>query len=215
MPRSDTIPGTLSSTIRVARASASLPVLVAVAFALSAASCKRSDAPAAAAGDIARYHDKTFHVARVVDADTIDIAVPDGDEPTTRVRLWGVDAPEMGHHRAADAYYATESTAFAERTLAGRDVHVMLVPNPTRGHFGRLLAYLYLQSGGPLFNEMLIEQGYAYADPRFDHPYCERFMAIEQAARDARRGLWAAVTVEQMPKWRRQSERPSAKPVPP
>jgi endonuclease YncB( thermonuclease family) len=182
-------------------------LLLAWALALAAASCQRPPAPAASTDDHARYHDRTFRVARVVDGDTVDIAVPDGAKPTTRVRLWGVDAPEIRHGGSPEEYFGAQSAEFAERTLAGRDVHVLLVQHPTRGRFGRLLAYVHLDRGGPMFNELLIEQGCAYADPRFDHPHLDRFAELERAARQARRGLWAAVTVEQMPKWRQRTER--------
>lgn len=56
--------------------------------------------------------------------------------------------------------------------------------------FGRLLAYVYL-SGGELFNETLLSEGYAQlfiVAP--NDRYEARFEAAQQEARDAQRGLW-------------------------
>lgn len=157
--------------------------------------------------DHTRYHDRSFRVVRVVDGDTLDIDVPDGDKAVTRIRLWGVDAPELGHGDGPDWYFAAEATAFAERVLAGETVQVVLSPARTRGKYGRLLAYVYLERGGRMFNEMLLEEGYAYADLRFEHHDYRQFKLIERRARREGRGLWAGVTLEDMPPWRQRFER--------
>ncbi len=162
--------------------------------------------------DHARYHDRTFRVARVVDGDTLDIRVPDGDKPVTRIRLWGVDTPEVGRGDYAAMHFGLEAGEFAKRTLAGRDVHVVLVPGRTRGKYGRLLAYVFLERGAQMFNEMLLEKGYAYADLRFDHPYYKQFKDIEKRARRGGVGLWAAVTLDKMPGWKQRFERRALEP---
>lgn len=158
--------------------------------------------------DQSRYHDRSFRVARVVDGDTLDIVAPDAGKPVTRIRLWGVDAPESGPGRAM--HFGAEATAFARRTLGDRQVHVVLSPTRTRGKYGRLLAYVYLERGGPTFNEILLEEGYAYADYRFDHHYYNQFKVIEKRARREERGLWAEIAVERMPAWRQRYEARSA-----
>ena len=157
--------------------------------------------------DTACYHDRSFRVARVVDGDTLDIEVPDRDKPVTRIRLWGVDTPEVAGTRADEMYFGPEASAFAKETLAGRDVHVVLSPKRTRGKYGRLLAYVFMSRGGKMFNEMLLEGGYAYADRRFDHHYMDRFKRIEKQARSSGIGLWAAVELDQMPSWRQRFEK--------
>jgi len=48
--------------------------------------------------------------------------------------------------------------------------------------------------------------GYAYADLRFKHHYFRQFKAIELRARREKRGLWAEITLEQMPKWKQRFE---------
>ncbi len=163
--------------------------------------------PPTTGGDFARYHDRSFRVARVIDGDTLDIDAPDGDKQVTRIRLWGVDTPEVARGGGEDMHFGGEASAFAKQTLFDRRVHVVLSPKRTRGKYGRLLAYVFLERGGPMFNEMLLEEGYAYADLRFNHHYFKRFKAIEKRARKAGAGLWAGATIDKMPSWKQRFER--------
>ncbi len=120
--------------------------------------------------DYTRYHDRIFDVVNVVDGDTLDVAAPDGDYPTTRIRLWGVDTPEVGSDDQPAMYFGPEASSFALRRLMGRQARLVLSPTKTRGIYGRLLAYVYVGPCGEMFNESLLEHGYAYADCRCPHP---------------------------------------------
>lgn len=166
--------------------------------------------------DTARYHDKTFAVVHVVDGDTLDIDAPDPGtgKPKTRIRLWGVDSPEVAQRGRGDMHFGPQASAFAKDTLSGRDVHVVLSPRHTRDRYGRLLAYVFMERGGTMFNELLIEEGFAYADPRFDHHYETRFAAAERRARESRAGLWSGVKLADMPKWRQKREKKKTAPEP-
>lgn len=157
----------------------------------------------ATGSDMTRYHDKSFRVVKVVDGDTLDLDAPDGEQVFTRVRLWGVDTPELRGENGP-MHFGSEARDFAERTLMGRELHVVLDSRDTRDKYGRLLAFVQLERGGTMFNELLVEQGYAYADPRFDHPYKERFSALEARARRGKAGLWAELTPSDMPPWRQR-----------
>jgi micrococcal nuclease len=179
------------------------PLLVVAAIALVVGTRGIGRTPA---DDYARYHARGFRVVYVVDGDTFDIDAPDGDTSRTRIRLWGVDTPEIAHGEVPAMHFGPQAREFAESVLAGKDVHLVLVPNATRGLYGRLLAYAFLEPGGRMFNEMLVEHGLAYADTRFEHPYRSRFTAIEQRSRSAGVGLWAGVTRDEMPPWRRRRE---------
>ncbi len=161
--------------------------------------------------DFFRYHGRTFSVARVVDGDTLDIDAPDAGKPTTRIRLWGVDTPETGLGRTVEMFFGPEASAFAKSTLEGKRVHVVLSPRRTRGKYSRLLAYVFLERGGTMFNELLLEEGYAYADRRFPHHYKQQFEAIEKRARREGAGLWGSVEIDDMPPWRQRFERSDAK----
>ncbi len=104
--------------------------------------------PEAAGTDQGRYHDKFFRVVNVVDGDTFDIDVPDGDEAVTRIRLWGVDTPETKDVERGVMHYGPEATAFTREMVLGKQVRVVLEPfEESRGLYGRLLAYVYLEDG--------------------------------------------------------------------
>jgi micrococcal nuclease len=188
-----------------------------VAIVILAALARRSPHPAASAtlpvgADYPAYHDKTFKVVGIADGDTIYIDAPDQGRPKTRVRLLGLDAPEVEHPKEPAAYFGPEAAEFARKTLEGRDVFIVLSRKNTRDKYERLLAYIYLERGGSMFNEMLLEQGYAYADLKFDHEYRSQFADAEKRARRAKAGLWKAVRPDQMPAWRQNIEGPSRKP---
>jgi micrococcal nuclease len=184
-------------------------ILLAVASGLVLAllAWERIARPDRQADDYARYHDQGFVVVNVVDGDTIVIDAPDHSDRVTRIRLWGVDTPEVARGDKAGMHFGAEATEYAKAVLLGRRVHVALSPDKSRDKYDRLLAYVLLERGGRMFNEMLLEEGYSYADPRFEHHYARQFQALEKRARKAGRGLWAGVTREQMPGWRQRFER--------
>jgi micrococcal nuclease len=156
--------------------------------------------------DLARYHGGTFTVTRVVDGDTLHIAAPDGDHPTTKVRLLGIDAPETGDEAQGPMYYARDATEFAQQAARGRPVTVYLDEGGrSRGNYGRLLAYVELPDGRFL-NDVLLLEGYAYADLRFRHSRYQKFQQLQTVARSLRKGLWAGVSREQLPSWLQQMQ---------
>lgn len=153
------------------------------------------------ATDMDRYHGQTFLVVKVVDGDTLHLGAPDLGGDSTKVRLLGIDAPEMGTNRSARMHFAEEATAFARRLALGKEVRVYLDERAgSRDRYQRLLAYIELPDGRFL-NEELLSEGYVYADQRFRHSYYQKYLQLEAAARSGKRGLWKNVTPEQMPPW--------------
>ena len=131
---------------------------------------------------------------------------PTSGSDVTKVRLVGIDAPEMGTSRSARMYFADESTAFAKRLALDKVVGVYLDERAgSRDRYERLLAYIELPDGRFL-NEELLSQGYAYADRRFRHSYYQKYLQLEATARSGGRGLWQNVTPEQLPPWRQKLE---------
>jgi len=165
-----------------------------------------TSASQAMARDLARYHGQSFSVARMVDGDTLHLDTPDGPNDVTKVRLLGIDTPEMGSDANERMYFAEEAGAFASRLALGKNVRVHLDEQAgSRGHYGRLLAYVELPDGRFL-NEELLLQGYAYADLRFKHSYYHKYRQLEASARALKAGLWARVTPERMPPWRQRMQ---------
>lgn len=148
--------------------------------------------------DFSRYDGQTFVVARSIDGDTFAIAAADGGSATTTVRFWGVDTPETKDPRRPEEWFGAEAAAFTQRLTDGQPVRLQLVAGKERDRYGRLLAYVYLPDDR-LLNELLVEEGYAYADPRYDHPLQTRFQAAMSEARRQRRGLWAEVSPTSLP----------------
>ena len=157
--------------------------------------------------DFEKYHDKIFTVINVVDGDTIDIDVPDGQNNHTRIRLWGIDTPETKHPTFGVMYFGPEAADFTKELVLGKQVRIYLDQgNRTRGKYGRLLAYVQLPDKRFL-NEVLLTEGYAYADLRFRHSFYHKYSTLQASARSRKKGLWPDVTREQLPQWL-QRERP-------
>ena len=113
-------------------------------------------------------------VTRVIDGDTF-VSGP------FRVRLFGVDTPEVGQR------CASEATARL-RKLAGVNVRVELGPR-AEDRFGRLLYYVYTDSGDSI-DETLVAEGLAVAWTR-DGQHRDYLVGVEQRARSADVGcLW-------------------------
>jgi len=154
----------------------------------------------AKAYDFEKYHKKIFTVVNVVDGDTIDIDAPDDKYNQTRIRLWGIDTPETKHPERGVMYFGPEAADFTKNLTLGKQVTVYLEEHRTRGYYGRLLAYVQLPDDRFL-NEVLLSEGFAYADLRFRHSFYNKYRQLEAAARSQKRGLWQNVTREQMPEW--------------
>lgn len=150
------------------------------------------------ADDLDRYHGKTFTCVNVVDGDTLDVDLPDGQWPRTRIRLWGVNTPETVKPGRSAEHFGPEAGEFARQLAQGQRVRLELLAHDTRGKYGRLLAYVYLPDGSML-NRRLIIEGYGYADPRFPHRDMAEFQRHMRQARQARRGLWKNIRPEQLP----------------
>jgi micrococcal nuclease len=160
----------------------------------------------AVTGDDTRYQNAVCTITYVSDGDTFDIDIPDGRKPKTRIRLWGVDCPEIAHGPDEnDAWFGREAADFVQEHFEGRRVRIALDPNRSpRDKYGRLLAYVYADENGEMLNEQLVEAGLAYADQRFDHIFKHRFVQLEKRASKARNGLWEGLTLDRMPAWRQR-----------
>jgi len=123
----------------------------------------------------------------------------DGDslwcrEGNERVRLLLVDAPETAQVPWGDSARA----ALAALLPTGRTVRVELDANP-RDDFGRLLAYLWLDDGR-MVNEEIARAGYVVL---LVYPpnvrYLDRIRNAVTEACDAGRGLWATPAFDCLP----------------
>lgn len=147
-------------------------------------------------------------VERVTDGDTItvradrEMRTPDGQPMSgQRIRLLGIDTPELGRNGQGDECYAAEARSFVVNALGGRTVTLEFdetrcrppdAVQACRGDFGRLLAYVRL-SEVEVLNERLLRTGHARVlrgPDRFRHRDSERYESLERSAARAGVGLW-------------------------
>ncbi len=90
---------------------------------------------------------------------------------------------------------SSEASAFATDSLTGQSVGLEF--DVEREHqYGRLLAYVYL--GGEMFNDVLVQEGYAQAYPYEPNTrYAGRFTAAQERARAAGLGIWGLTLAQQ------------------
>lgn len=138
-------------------------------------------------------------VTHVVDGDTIDVVVKQG-EPAVRVRLLGIDAPEV---EGPSKQLGLAASQYAKARCEGQQVTLRL-DELQREHdkYGRMLAYVYLPNS-ELLNASLVRDGMAFSHRKLRCDLSAQLDAAENEARGAKRGLWKTVTPEQMPQWRR------------
>ena len=155
----------------------------------ASASPSASSAPA---GCSANY-DTTVTVSRVVDGDTIEISpAVDGIE---EVRLIGVDTPETKDPDEGVEPYGPEASAFALEELAGQRVGLEFDVERV-DQYDRLLAYVYV--GSEMFNEDLLEEGYAQTYPYPPNTrYASRFEEAQEEARAGGLGIWSLALEQQ------------------
>lgn len=157
-----------------------------------------------AEGDWQKYHNRTFTVNDVLDGDTLDVDIPDGTFPDTRVRLLGVDTPETKHPTIGLMYYGPEATAFATEKALAKTVTLRLdTVGDIRDRYGRLLAYVILPDGTVL-NAELIKEGFGYAYLSFPHSDSPEYETLMEQAIAEKKGLWENATRDDLPKWLRQ-----------
>jgi len=123
-------------------------------------------------------------VRAVVDGDTIDVA------GVGRVRLLGIDAPEVGHGLATSAPFAEE----AKERLTGLLWHrwVRLEQDAEKVDvYNRHLAYVMTEDG-QFVNALLVREGLARVSARGGIARLDELKRAERAAQDARRGIWGA-----------------------
>jgi micrococcal nuclease len=125
-------------------------------------------------------------VLKVTDGDTFHVLYRGQDE---RVRLIGIDTPEVPWYGGDEECFGVEAGLYARERLDGKWVRLEF-DVARRDRYDRLLAYVYL--GGELFNLTLVRRGYATSQsvpPNVG--FAAEFEAGEVEARIAKVGLWS------------------------
>jgi len=146
-------------------------------------------------------------VTKVTDGDTIEVET---QGRTTPVRLIGVDTPETVAPDEPIGCYGKEASAYTKQILYERQTdkegrvvregRLVRLEIPRIGDsedaYGRTLAYVWIDTDDDgeyehLFNEDLIEQGYARTTT-FAHTYRREFERAREEAEERGAGLWSA-----------------------
>jgi micrococcal nuclease len=132
---------------------------------------------------------KYYQVAKVVDGDTIDIII---DGQAERLRLIGINTPEVVDPRKTVECFGREASDNAKKLLV--DTEVRIAADPTqddRDKYGRLLRYVW-RADGLFYNLEAIRDGFAYEYTyQFPYIYQKDFRAAQKYAQDNKLGLWA------------------------
>ena len=139
------------------------------------------------------FADFSGKVVAVTDGDTLKVMK---EGVAVRVRLWGIDCPEMGQA------FGKRAKQFASGLAFGKTVKVIEVD---RDRYGRTVGEVILEDGRSL-NRELVRAGLAWWYRQYAKNHIE-LEALEREAREAKAGLWA--DADPIPPWNwRRGKRP-------
>jgi micrococcal nuclease len=124
---------------------------------------------------------------RFVDGDTLVVSLSGNDGTEEKIRLLAIDTPERGQ-----PWYAEAGTALSE--LVGNAplrLDYEEPGKPERDKYGRVLAYVMVN--GQNVNVEIVRRGWsAYVTKYGSDRYSREFIAAEDEARAAHRGIWSS-----------------------
>lgn len=137
-------------------------------------------------------------VAVVQDGDTLDVV--DAAGRRHRVRLYGVDAPEIAHDGRPAQPGGVEASAWLSRRVSGRQVAIEVLDHD---RWGREVGRVLLDEED--LNLALLRNGWAWAYRQYlQEPFRTPYLATEENARRERRGIWAESNPMAPWEWRHQ-----------
>ncbi len=133
---------------------------------------------------------ESARVIRVVDGDTVDMEEGEGK---IRIRVIGIDTPEVIDPRKPVQCFGKESSVRGHELLDNADITMTRDPSQDDlDKYGRSLRFITLPDGSD-YGLKMIAGGYAHEYTYRAVPYARQaeYRAAEKAAREAKRGLWA------------------------
>lgn len=132
-------------------------------------------------------------VIEVIDGDTITVAPAGQKDALMRIRLYGIDAPELAQP------YGDHSAAILRRLLA-RTKRVQIIPMRT-DRYGRTVALVVQREG--TVNKAMLEQGAAWFYEQYcTAHFCQEWKEKAALAAQKRMGLWEAEgAIDLTPPW--------------
>ena len=129
-----------------------------------------------------------YSIKKFVDGDTF--WVKDGSLKGIKIRLIGIDTPEnQARFGNPEEYYGDEASSYVKKILHGKKVKLEF-DKDSLDSFGRTLAYVYLENG-TFLNDQLVKEGYAKVMTiKPNTKYVNRFIQSEKFAINKKIGLW-------------------------
>ncbi|HEV8513969.1 MAG TPA: thermonuclease family protein [Cyclobacteriaceae bacterium] len=122
-------------------------------------------------------------VTRVMDGDTVEVIHNGAPE---RVRLYGIDCPEIGHQAGeASQAFGQKAKEFTTEFCRGQEVKIETHDNDK---YGRTIGVVTRVSDGLVLNEELLKAGFAWHYKQYDKN--DKWQQMEDEARQSRKGLW-------------------------
>ena len=137
----------------------------------------------------------TYFVQKVVDGDTVDVNI---GGTTTRLRLIGMDTPEVVDSRKPVQCFGREASAEGHKLLESQWVRLQYdTVTGKKDIYGRTLAYVFLPDG-TLYNEFMIRNGFAheYDYENQKYKYRTQFQAAQKSAHAENLGFWSPQTCD-------------------
>lgn len=130
-------------------------------------------------------HRETVTVKRVLDGDTFDLT--DG----RRIRMLGIDAPEVSHENQPAQPYSREATDWLRSRIEGASV-LLRIDSTKKDRYGRTLAWVYDEQG-KMLNEELLAEGLVRLLADFGLPADlePQLRQAESEARILKKGVWS------------------------
>lgn len=127
-------------------------------------------------------------VTEVVDGDTVWVDLDSDGARDAKLRYIGIDTPEISD---GEGCYGPEAKERNRQLVEGQRVRLEKDVSETDRH-GRLLRYVYLTDGA-FVNGVLVREGYARAvDYPPDLRHTSLLASLQQQAKTANAGGWAA-----------------------
>lgn len=169
---------------RLAASAVLLPILLAGLL----TSCSSENGSTGAHKPITPGDKMRARVTRVIDGDTIEVALAEGPE---YVRYIGIDTPEtVDPDENKKECYGTQASEFNHELVNGETVRLVF-DRELRDVYGRLLAYVYV--GDRFVNAALVRDGYARTlEIPPNTARAELLRGFEQRADERSAGLWGA-----------------------
>ena len=121
-------------------------------------------------------------VASCLDGDTMQLT------NRSRVRLAGIDTPELKPRKGKPQFYAREARELLTRLARGQEILLFAVGKEDRDKYGRIIADVRLKG-------IMVREGAAFFYPHkgLDTAYQDWLLALQAEAIKERRGMWAEV----------------------